>query len=360
MSQNGILMNDHTSNSKKYDMNELDHTNDNEYDQLNQEESKSKSVSGEFRASKHIPAQDPDEEDHFEEEDLTLSATYLSVKDKLLKQKVTTTDIAYLESKLHELSTINFDAAMMRILQHKIEQAHNGQIANKGIHKTEAPPYAFYDDEQMKLPKTAKFKRKLSEMNKKSYTENRIEWADYAKLKEDESLDYRNDWGKFVIAKVMEKEGVELVLYTEEGQTVMINFLNQYPYQRLFKSGAVTARIPKKKRRNSVEIGSQIRLLCDTDFIMDAKWSKMQCKVVDRDIDQDVDSVKQIQIEFTLKDKTHTLSTKNSSLKHRMWVHLDNTQKIDESEEIDEDEDDDDEEHEPITITKNSQCCVVL
>merc|ERR1712129_43426 len=226
----------------------------------------------------------------------------------------------------------------------KIEQAHNGKIKNKGIHKTEAPPYAFYDEEEMALPTTKKFKAQLATMNAKNYTDNRIEWLDFTQLRDDDSVDYRNDDGRFVVAKVMEIDGVELVLYTSDGQTVMINFLNQYPFQRLFKAGSVTARIPKKIRRKSVEIGSEIRLLCDTDFIMDAKWTKMECKVVGRDIDVSDDrmaaqdaadaNVKQIQIEFTMEQ-----NGRNNGLgmvgteKHRMWAHLDNTRKIEEGEE---------------------------
>eukprot|EP01083_Nonionella_stella_P295581 1004542_1 len=169
-----------------------------------------------------------------EEDDLTLSTQYQSVKDTLLKHKVSTTDIAYLETKLRGLSNINLDEAMMYILQHKRDQRFSGQIVNEGIHliRTEEAPYGCDDDGKMKLPNTAKFKSKTDEYE-------RIEWLDYIKLKEGESLFYRRYSRKHVIAKVMKKDGVELVLYTEEGQSLMINFLDQYPYKRLFKAGAI-------------------------------------------------------------------------------------------------------------------------
>eukprot|EP01083_Nonionella_stella_P295580 1004541_1 len=162
-----------------------------------------------------------------EEDDLTLSTQYQSVKDTLLKHKVSTTDIAYLETKLRGLSNINLDEAMMYILQHKRDQRFSGQIVNEGIHliRTEEAPYGCDDDGKMKLPNTAKFKSKTDEYE-------RIEWLDYIKLKEGESLFYRRYSRKHVIAKVMKKDGVELVLYTEEGQSLMINFLDQYPYKR--------------------------------------------------------------------------------------------------------------------------------
>ena len=129
----------------------------------------------------------------------------------------------------------------------------------------------------------------------------------------------------------------------------------------------MTERIPKKIRRKSVEIGSEIRLLCDTDFIMDAKWTKMECKVVGRDIDNDRfaedEHVKQIQIEFTLDadGRNNGLGCAGTQ-KHRMWVHLDNTQKIEEGEDEDEDDDDDEDEEDGITITVNggTQCCIIL
>merc|ERR1740123_1597950 len=294
------------------------------------------------------------------------STQYLAVKQQLSSQRVSKSDIEFLESRLHELAELTFDIAIMRILQHKIEQAHNGEIKNKGIHKTEAPPYAFYDEEEMALPTTKKFKAQLATMNAKNYTDNRIEWLDFTQLRDDDSVDYRNDDGRFVVAKVMEIDGVELVLYTSDGQTVMINFLNQYPFQRLFKAGSVTARIPKKIRRKSVEIGSEIRLLCDTDFIMDSKWTKMECKVVGRDIDEREEdeangAVKQIQIEFVngSNGRTNGLGMAGTE-KHRMWVHLDNTRKIEEGEdENDRNIDDDDEHDNTMTVTPN-QCCVIL
>eukprot|EP01084_Bolivina_argentea_P003442 6451_1 len=227
-----------------------------------------------------------------DEEDV-ITPEYLGVRHKLHRWSVSESDIAYLETKLHELVNMNLDSAIMLLLQYKIELAHYGAIKNKGIHKVESPPYAFYDDDEFELPKTKKRKIKLNEMNKKLFCENKIEWIDYIQLQEDGFVDYRNCLGKFVSAVIMEKDGVELVLYTKEGQTVFMSFLDQYPFQRLFKAGSVTERIS-----NSIiymSIGSKVDLLCDATVVLN------ECVVVDIDIEDGTDDIcRQIQIEFTM------------------------------------------------------------
>eukprot|EP01083_Nonionella_stella_P222290 793393_1 len=180
--QTKTLIDNSASTPDNYDMNSLGNSLDNsERDQL-KATAESNSKSGHFlppspnnsfdrfRPNTQIPEEPEDEED------LLTNPKYLLVKEKLKLERVSESDIEYLETKLHILPDINFDSAMMTILQYKIDCAHNNLIPNKGIHKTEAPPYAFYDDDQMELPKTKKFKLNLKEMNKKLYTENRIEW----------------------------------------------------------------------------------------------------------------------------------------------------------------------------------------
>eukprot|EP00483_Globobulimina_turgida_P007117 UN07131 len=136
-----------------------------------------------------------------------------------------------------------------------------------------------------------------------------IEWFDYNKLQINDIIDFRNENGKFILSKVVKKKGIILVLDTTESKQVTINYLNQYPYQRLFKGGAVTERVPQYFKRKTIKLGAKISI--NGRYVSSKYDDWAEGTIIDTiNNTSNANQVKQIKIKFC---KTETI-----------WVHLDN------------------------------------
>eukprot|EP01083_Nonionella_stella_P098684 277593_1 len=231
-------------------------------------------------------------------------------KQLLVELGVKTATIYHLDRTIDrdELEQLDTKKAIALILSYKKQQMQKGKIPNKGTCDNDLRYSTMTHDIQLIHVKPI--------MHEKPFGSNTITWEDYNALLIEDVVDYRRMDGKFVLAQVMRKDGLILELYTQDRHEVELNFLDQYPYKRLFKAGSVTQRIPTAFKGESM---SGMKVDVNAQFLSHEFGESVEGMVINVDaLDEEV--IKQVKVRvFGGNGRV----CDDQGRRYEFWCHLD-------------------------------------